>query len=112
MVDELALLDLFQTDQLGMAGLDIFMNEPNPDPRFFELENVVLLLHVGSAANEPSDRLGALVGDNLVAWKDGRPLLAPLPENARAGRWSCFALKLRRFWALLQRRHRSNAFAQ
>jgi lactate dehydrogenase-like 2-hydroxyacid dehydrogenase len=80
-VDELALLDLLQTGQLGMAGLDVFMKEPNPDPRFFELDNVVLLPHVGSATHETRERMGALVIDNLVAWKDGRPLLTPLPET-------------------------------
>lgn len=80
-VDELALLDLLQTGQLGMAGLDVFINEPNPDPRFFELDNVVLLPHVGSATHETRERMGALVVDNLIAWKDGRSLLTPLLET-------------------------------
>lgn len=84
-VDELALLDLLQTGQLGMAGLDVFLNEPNPDPRFFELDNVILLPHVGSATHETRERMGALVVDNLVAWKDGRPLLTPLPETPQRG---------------------------
>lgn len=84
-VDELALLDLLQTGQLGMAGLDVVMNEPNPDPRFFELDNVVLLPHVGSATHETRERMGALVIDNLVAWKDGRPLLTPLPDTPQRG---------------------------
>ena len=68
-----------------MAGLDVFMNEPNPDPRFFELDNVTLLPHVGSATHETRERMGALVVDNLVAWKDGRPLLTPLPETLQRG---------------------------
>jgi lactate dehydrogenase-like 2-hydroxyacid dehydrogenase len=86
-VDELALLDLLQTGQLGMAGLDVFMNEPNLDPRFFDLDNVILLPHVGSATHETRERMGALVVENLVAWKEGKPLLTPLPETPqqRAG---------------------------
>lgn len=84
-VDELALIDLLQTGQLGMAGLDVFMKEPNPDPRFFELDNVVLLPHVGSATHETRERMGALVVDNLLAWKDNRPLLTPLLETQQQG---------------------------
>jgi lactate dehydrogenase-like 2-hydroxyacid dehydrogenase len=84
-VDELALLELLQTGQLGMAGLDVFINEPNPDPRFFELDNVVLLPHVGSATHETRERMGALVVDNLLAWKDGRSLLTPLLETPQRG---------------------------
>lgn len=80
-VDELALLDLLHTRQLGMAGLDVFMNEPNLDPRFFDLDNVILLPHVGSATHETRERMGALVVENLVAWKEGKPLLTPLPET-------------------------------
>ena len=84
-VDELALLELLQTGQLGMARLDVFINEPNPDPRFFELDNVVLLPHVGSATHETRERMGALVVDNLLAWKDGRSLLTPLLETPQRG---------------------------
>ena len=84
-VDELALIEVLQTGQLGMAGLDVFMKEPNPDPRFFELDNVVLLPHVGSATHETRERMGALVVDNLLAWKDNRPLLTPLLETQQKG---------------------------
>jgi lactate dehydrogenase-like 2-hydroxyacid dehydrogenase len=84
-VDEPALLDLLQIGKLGMAGLDVFLNEPRPDPRFFELENAVLLPHVGSATHETRERMGALVVDNLVAWKEDRPVLTPVPETPQSG---------------------------
>jgi lactate dehydrogenase-like 2-hydroxyacid dehydrogenase len=80
-VDEAALYDCLSTGKLGMAGLDVFWNEPDIDKRFFALENTVLLPHVGSATHETRERMGALVVDNLVAWKEGRPVLTPVPET-------------------------------
>ncbi len=80
-VDEPALLEALTTGKLGMAGLDVFWNEPEPNPAFFALDNVVVLPHVGSATHETRKRMGLLVVDNLIAWKDGDPPPTPVPET-------------------------------
>lgn len=77
-VDESALLDALESGRLGSAGLDVFMNEPDADPRFAALPNVVLYPHHASGTVETRDRMSQLVLDNLAAHFAGRPLLTPV----------------------------------
>jgi lactate dehydrogenase-like 2-hydroxyacid dehydrogenase len=51
-LDEPALIAALESGALGSAGLDVFCNEPTPDPRFAGLPNVALVPHVGSATVE------------------------------------------------------------
>ncbi len=51
-LDEPALIAALEGGALGSAGLDVFCNEPAPDPRFARLPNVALVPHVGSATVE------------------------------------------------------------
>lgn len=76
-VDEAALLDALENGRIAGAGLDVFLNEPAIDPRFFALDNTVLLPHQGSATEETRRLMGQLVRDNLAAFFAGRPLLTP-----------------------------------
>jgi lactate dehydrogenase-like 2-hydroxyacid dehydrogenase len=73
--DEPALLDALESRQIAGAGLDVFINEPNIDQRFFKLENVVLQPHVGSGTLETRKAMGQLTRDNLAAHFAGKPLL-------------------------------------
>jgi lactate dehydrogenase-like 2-hydroxyacid dehydrogenase len=74
-VDEPALLDALENNIIKGAGLDVFANEPNIDPRFSQMENVVLHPHHGSGTVETRRAMGRLVRDNLAAHFAGRPLL-------------------------------------
>jgi lactate dehydrogenase-like 2-hydroxyacid dehydrogenase len=51
-LDEPALIEALESGELGSAGLDVYCNEPRPNPRFARLPNVALLPHVGSATVE------------------------------------------------------------
>jgi lactate dehydrogenase-like 2-hydroxyacid dehydrogenase len=73
--DEAALLAALETKTIKSAGLDVYLNEPDIDPRFFALENAVLLPHVGSGTTETRKAMGKLVRDNLAAHFAGKPLL-------------------------------------
>jgi lactate dehydrogenase-like 2-hydroxyacid dehydrogenase len=75
LVDESALLDALENGKIGGAGLDVFDNEPNIDPRFFPLKNVMLAPHVGSGTYETRKAMGKLVRDNLEAHFAGKALL-------------------------------------
>ena len=57
------------------AGLDVFENEPTPDPRFTKLDNVVLQPHQASATHETRAAMGKLQRDNIAAFLKGEPLL-------------------------------------
>lgn len=60
--------------RLAGAGLDVFRGEPNLDPRYRTLENVVLLPHLGSATRETREAMGFRAIDNLTAFFEGRPV--------------------------------------
>ncbi|HKJ65308.1 MAG TPA: D-glycerate dehydrogenase [Desulfopila sp.] len=66
-VDDDALIDGLRSGKLFAAGLDVYQNEPNIDPRYRDLENTFLLPHVGSATEETRDAMGFRALDNLDA---------------------------------------------
>lgn len=80
-VDEAAMIKALQEGTLGGAGLDVFENEPHIPQALRDLPNTVLLPHVGSATIETRQAMGDLAVDNLIAWKNGEPLLSPVPES-------------------------------
>ena len=63
---------------LAHAGLDVFLNEPHPDPALTALPNVTLYPHHASGTEETRDRMAQLTVDNLDAFFAGRPLLTPV----------------------------------
>ncbi|MHA6621573.1 2-hydroxyacid dehydrogenase [Pseudonocardia sp. DLS-67] len=74
-VDEAALVDALKTRTIRAAGLDVFEDEPNVPRELIDLDNAVLLPHVGSASKATRRAMGQLVVDNLTAWfTDGRAL--------------------------------------
>lgn len=77
-IDEEALLDALECKALGSAALDVFEGEPNLNPRFLSLDNVLLQPHMASGTVETRKAMGQLVFDNLSAHFDGRPLLTPV----------------------------------
>ncbi len=71
-VDEAALVEALRSGWLGGAGLDVYEAEPKVHPGLLELENVVLLPHLGSATIEARTAMGMRVADNLAAFFEGR----------------------------------------
>lgn len=70
-IDENALIEALQAGRIAGAGLDVYVNEPNVDPRLLDLANVVLLPHMGSATYEGRTAMGEKVIANIRAWVDG-----------------------------------------
>ncbi len=73
-VDEPALIAALQEGRIAAAGLDVYAREPLVPQELRELENVVLLPHLGTAALEVREAMGQMAVDNLIAWADGVPL--------------------------------------
>jgi D-3-phosphoglycerate dehydrogenase len=77
-VDEDALIEALRRGVIAGAGLDVFWNEPNIDPRLLVFESVVVQPHQSSGTVETRKAMGKLVRDNLAAHFAGRPLLTPV----------------------------------
>lgn len=74
-VDEHALLTALRDKTIAGAGLDVFLNEPDIKQAFFDLPNVALSPHQGSATLETRTAMGQCVIDNITAVLAGKPAL-------------------------------------
>lgn len=73
-VDEAALVAALKDGHLGGAGLDVYECEPVLAPGLAELENVVLLPHLGSATVETRALMAQLAARNAIAAIRGEPV--------------------------------------
>ncbi len=80
-IDETALTRLLREGLVAGAGLDVFEHEPAINPKLRQLENVVLLPHMGSATIEGRIDMGEKVIINIKTFADGhRPPDRVLPS--------------------------------
>mgnify|MGYP003242886330 CR=1 FL=1 len=61
---------LVNTARAGYA-VDVYEREPPTLSKFFDLPNVLTTPHIGSATFEANRRMGDMVVDNIIAFKDG-----------------------------------------
>ena len=81
-IDEAALTRMLRNNEIAGAGLDVFEHEPAINPKLRELENVVLLPHMGSATIEGRLDMGEKVVINIKTFADGhRPPDRVLPSQ-------------------------------
>jgi lactate dehydrogenase-like 2-hydroxyacid dehydrogenase len=71
-VDEEALAEALAAGEIFAAGLDVFENEPEVNPRLLELENAVVIPHLGSATVDTRDAMVHLAVENVFAALDGQ----------------------------------------
>jgi lactate dehydrogenase-like 2-hydroxyacid dehydrogenase len=74
LVDEAALMAALDRGHLFAAGLDVFDDEPNVDPKILSYDNVFALPHIGSATVDTRNAMGFCCLDNLDAHFAGKPL--------------------------------------
>ena len=77
-VDEGALLDALESGAIAGAALDVFLNEPKIDARFYALDNVVIQPHQGSGTVETRAAMAKLQRDNVLAFLGTKDLLTPV----------------------------------
>jgi glyoxylate reductase len=70
-IDENALTRMLRAGELAGAGLDVFEDGSNINPRLRTLNNVALLPHVGSATHEGRIEMGEKVLINIKTFDDG-----------------------------------------
>jgi D-3-phosphoglycerate dehydrogenase len=66
-IDEEALLDALENEQLSFAGLDTFVNEPKPAMKVLMHPSVSLTPHIGAATQEAQDRIGMELAQQIHA---------------------------------------------
>lgn len=71
LVDENALIEALQNGKIAGAGLDVFENEPELDPRLVRLPNVVLTPHVGTSTMHARMLQGEGCARNIFSALDG-----------------------------------------
>lgn len=77
-VDEAALVDALRGGAIAGAALDVFEHEPAVHPGLGELENAVLIPHLGSATAETRTEMALLAARNAVAVSRGEEPLTPV----------------------------------
>ena len=70
-IDENALARALAGREIAGAGLDVFEHEPAINPKLLELDNVVLMPHMGSATIEGRIDMGEKVIINIKTFIDG-----------------------------------------
>jgi glyoxylate reductase len=78
-VDEAALAAALRVGRPGAAGLDVYEREPAVTPELLELDNVVLLPHLGSSTPATRRAMAMLAARNVVAVLAGQGPLTPVP---------------------------------
>lgn len=68
----MALVETMKQGAIAGAGLDVYEEEPAIPAALTDLENVVLLPHLGSATAETRTAMGMKVVENISAFFDGR----------------------------------------
>ncbi len=84
-IDEAALIAALQSGTILGAGLDVFENEPQVPQALIDLDQTVLLPHVGSGSHHTRAAMGRLLTDNLFSWFDGGGPVTPVPETPWKG---------------------------
>jgi glyoxylate reductase len=71
-VDEAALVAALRAGAIAAAGLDVYEREPALSPGLAELENAIVLPHLGSATYAAREAMGRLCVDAVIAELSGR----------------------------------------
>ncbi len=70
-IDEAALVEALQGGRIAGAGLDVYEQEPHVPDALKALDNVVLLPHLGTNAQEVRTNMGMMAVENLRAFFGG-----------------------------------------
>jgi lactate dehydrogenase-like 2-hydroxyacid dehydrogenase len=80
-VDEAALIKALKDGTILSAGLDVFAHEPKVPQELIDMDNIVLLPHVGSGSHATRRAMDELVANNIISWFSGKGPLTPVAET-------------------------------
>ena len=64
-IDEAALYEALKSNQIGGAGLDVFVNEPPKDSPLLTLDNILVTPHLGASTDEAQEKAGISVARSV-----------------------------------------------
>ena len=79
-VDDQALVEALKNNTIAGAALDVFENEPELTAGITDLDNLIILPHIGSASVATRDIMALLVVDNVFDVLDGKTPRTLIPE--------------------------------
>lgn len=65
-IDEKDLIEALNSGKVAAAALDVFENEPTPDPNLLEHEAIACTPHIGAATTEAQARIGLELADKII----------------------------------------------
>jgi len=71
-IDENALIKALENNQIFGAGLDVYEQEPKIPKHLKQLDNVVILPHIGSATRETRSRMADMAAENMLQGLNGK----------------------------------------
>jgi len=71
-IDDYALVAALREGRLAGAALDVYEDEPELTEGMRELDNLMVLPHIGSASFETRDKMALLVADNILDALEGK----------------------------------------
>jgi lactate dehydrogenase-like 2-hydroxyacid dehydrogenase len=72
LIDEAALVKALQTKRIAGAGLDVFENEPEIHPGLIDLDNVIMVPHIGTGTIDTRIEIGKYVTKNILNFIYGK----------------------------------------
>ena len=66
-IDEVALKEALKSGKVRGAAIDVFVNEPTPDPALLVETNTSLSRNIGAATEEAQDRIGAELAAHIMS---------------------------------------------
>ncbi|WVF67908.1 hypothetical protein IAT40_002670 [Kwoniella sp. CBS 6097] len=82
-VDEEAMIEALESGKLYSAGLDVFPDEPNVNPKLLAMDNITILPHMGTETRDSQKKMELLVLDNIASALSGKGLLNQVPEQKK-----------------------------
>ena len=79
-IDEQAMIHYLKNGQIKGVGLDVYEFEPKVSSELHEMENVILLPHIGSATIETRNKMSEMVAKNVISALDGQVPPNLIPE--------------------------------
>lgn len=92
-VDEKALVAALRKGKIAGAGLDVYEKEPKLTPGLSQLENVVLLPHIGSATQDTREQMAVVAARNAITLVQGKK--TPHIINPEVFKTKAYQMKLK-----------------